>query len=135
MEVKIPKDIQSYHESVFFGLSWRQFFCSGVAVGTAVGLYFLSRGVLGKETASWLCLIGAAPFAAAGFFSYNGLTLEKFLWTVFKSEVLYSARRVYCAENYYYQLLTAKAPKKRQKKKTEKRSEKARKARRKTNEK
>jgi len=112
MEVKIPKDIYSYHESVFFGLSWRQFFCSALAVGTAVGLYFLTRNVLGKETASWLCLIGAAPFAAAGFFSYNGLTLEKFLWTVFKSEVLFSARRVYRAENYYHQLLTAQNQKK-----------------------
>ncbi|RKJ45737.1 PrgI family protein, partial [Butyricicoccus sp. 1XD8-22] len=101
MEVKIPKEIQSYHESVFFGLSARQFFCSALAVAAAVGIYFLARGVLGRETASWLCLIGAAPFAAAGFFSYNGLMLEKFLWTVFKSEVLFSARRVYRAENYY----------------------------------
>ena len=116
MEVKIPKEIQSYHESVFFGLSWRQFFCSALAIGTAVGLYFLTRGVLGKETASWLCLIGAAPFAAAGFFSYNGLMLETFLWTVFKSEVLFSARRVYRAENYYYQLLIAQNQKNRSKK-------------------
>lgn len=105
MEIKIPKEIQSYHENMFFGLSVRQFFCSAAAVAAAVGLYFLTRGVFGKETASWLCLIGAAPFAAAGFFSYNGLTLEKFLWTVFKSEVLFSKRRVYRAENYYYQLL------------------------------
>ncbi len=116
MEIKIPKEIQSYHESVFFGLSARQFFCSITAVGTAVGLYFLTRGVLGKETASWLCLIGAAPFAAAGFFSYNGLMLEKFLWTVFKSEVLFSARRVYRAENYYYQLLITQNQKNRSKK-------------------
>ena len=116
MEVKIPKEIQSYHERVFFGLSWRQFFCSALAIGTAVGLYFLARGVLGKETASWLCLIGAAPFAAAGFFSYNGLMLETFLWTVFKSEVLFSARRVYRAENYYYQLLIAQNQKNRSKK-------------------
>lgn len=120
MEVKIPKDIHSYHESVFFGLSWRQFFCSALAVGTAVGLYFLTRNALGRETASWLCLIGAAPFAAAGFFSYNGLTLEKFLWTVFKSEVLFSARRIYRAENYYYQLLTVQNQKKRNVKHTRK---------------
>lgn len=116
MEIKIPKEIQSYHESVFFGLSTRQFFCSAAAVGMAVGLYFLTRSVFGKETASWLCLIGAAPFAAAGFFSYNGLTLEKFLWTVFKSEVLFSKRRVYRSENYYYQLLTAQNQKIKRKK-------------------
>jgi len=120
MEVKIPKEIQSYHESVFFGLSWRQFLCSMLAVGAAVGLYFLTRDMFGKETASWLCLIGAAPFAAAGFFHYNGLPLEKFLWVVFKSQVLFSHRRLYHAENYYYELWKAQNRKKGRKKNTQK---------------
>lgn len=113
MEIKIPKEIESYRESVFFGLSSRQFFCSLLAVGTAGGMYFLSRPALGRETASWICLVGAAPFAAAGFFHYNGLPLEKFLWTVFKSEVLFTHRRVYRAENYYYILLQAQTRKRR----------------------
>lgn len=113
MEIKIPKEIESYRESVFFGLSSRQFFCSLLAVGAAVGIYFLSRPAFGRETASWICLVGAAPFAAAGFFHYNGLPLEKFLWTVFKSEVLFSHRRVYRAENYYYILLQAQTRKRR----------------------
>ena len=36
----INKEIKDYHESLFFGLSVRQFACSLVAVGTAVGIYF-----------------------------------------------------------------------------------------------
>lgn len=40
--------------------------------------YLLLGPVAGKETASWVCILAAAPVAVAGFFSYNGLTLEQF---------------------------------------------------------
>ena len=40
MEIKVPKEVRQYHESIFFGLSLRQFGCSLAAVGAAVGLYF-----------------------------------------------------------------------------------------------
>jgi hypothetical protein len=42
----------------------------------------------GIETVSWVCILGAAPVAAAGFFHFNGLNLEQYLWAVFKSEWL-----------------------------------------------
>ena len=45
--------------------------------------------------------MGATPIAAAGFFHYNGLTLEKFLWAWFKSEFLMAGNRVWRSENYY----------------------------------
>ena len=80
MEIKINKEIRSYKETVYFGLTARQLICSLLAVGTTVGLYFALRGVLDRETLGWLCIVGAAPMAAAGFFHYNGLTLEQFLW-------------------------------------------------------
>ena len=41
MEVKINKEIRDYTEAIFFGLSLRQFIFSGLACGSAVGLYFL----------------------------------------------------------------------------------------------
>jgi len=107
MEIKINREVRTYRETIFFGLSARQFFCSLGAVGVAVGLYFLLKEGLGKETTSWVCMLGAAPFAAAGFFSHNGLTLEKFLWAAFKTEVLYNRRRLYKSENQYAQLLNA----------------------------
>ena len=46
----------------------RQFICSVLAVAAAVGMYFGLKDILGKETVSWLCIVGAAPIAAAGFF-------------------------------------------------------------------
>jgi hypothetical protein len=105
MEIKINREVRTYHETIFFGLSARQFFCSLGAVGVAVGLYFLLKNTLSKETTSWICMLGAAPFAAAGFFSHNGLTLEKFLWEVFETEVLRGGRRLYNSENQYAELL------------------------------
>ena len=101
MEIKINKEIRNYKETIFFGLSLRQFICSVLAVGAAVALYFCLHGILGQETVSWVCIVGAAPIAAAGFFHYNGLTLEKFLWAWFKSEFLMAGNRVWKSENYY----------------------------------
>lgn len=101
MEIKINKEIRNYKETLFFGLSARQFACSLLAVGVAVALYFALRNVLDRETVSWLCIVGAAPVAVAGFFKYNGMTLEKFVWAFIKSEFLMAGNRVWKSENYY----------------------------------
>ena len=66
MEIKIPKEVHQHRETIFFGLSTRQFLCSVLAVGAAVGVYFALKGIVGRETASWLCILVAAPAAAAG---------------------------------------------------------------------
>ena len=88
MEVKINKDIREFSESVFLGLSVRQLVFSALAIGVAVLLYFTLRSSLGTETVSWLCILGAAPFAAMGFVRYHGMSAERLLWTFFRSEVL-----------------------------------------------
>lgn len=108
IEVKIPKEIRQYKESIFFGLSARQFFCTILAVGIAAGVYLLFGPVIGRETASWLCIVLAAPAAMAGFFSYNGMNFEQFLWAVIKSEVLYAGERRYIAENIHYKCFNRK---------------------------
>lgn len=77
MEVKINREIRNYTESIFFGLSLRQFFFSILACGVAVILYFILKEYLGIETLSWICILGASPFAAIGFISYNGMPAEK----------------------------------------------------------
>lgn len=105
MEVKIPKEIRDYQESVFFGLSFRQFFCSVMAVGTAVGLYFWLNPLLGTEMTGWMCIFGAAPFAACGFFRYHGMTAEQFAWAFIKSEVLYPKKLVFKSNSLYYKTM------------------------------
>ena len=56
IEVKVPKEIRDYQESIFFGLSTRQFLCSLLAVGVAVGLYFGLRSFVGREEVGWICI-------------------------------------------------------------------------------
>lgn len=103
MEIRINKEIKDYHESLFMGLSMRQFMCSLGAVGAAVGIYFGLSNVLDKETVSWLCIVCAAPLAAAGFFNYNGMNFEQFLVAYIYSEFLCSGVRTYQSENYIYE--------------------------------
>ena len=88
MEIKINKEIRDYTESIFFGLSIRQLVFSFLAIGVAVLLYFSLRSSLGTETVSWVCILGAAPFAAMGFVSYHGMTAEQLFWAFLKSEAL-----------------------------------------------
>lgn len=105
MEVKINKEIRNYTESMFFGLSLRQFIFSFLAVGVAVGLYFLLRPHFGTETLSWMCILGAAPFAVMGFVKYNGMTAEQFVWAWFKSEFMTPKKLMFLPENFYYETL------------------------------
>lgn len=105
MEVKINREIRDYTESMFFGLSFRQFVFSLIACVVAVGLYFLLRPYVGMETVSWMCVLGAAPFAALGFFRYHGMTAEQFLWAWIKSEILIPKRLIFRPENIYYETM------------------------------
>ncbi len=98
----MPKEIRDYQESIFFGLSTRQFICSLLAVGVAVGLYFGLRPLIGSEEVGWMCILGAAPFAACGFFKYHGMTAEQAAWAWFKSEFLYPKKLVFKSASLYF---------------------------------
>ena len=104
MEIRINKEIKDYHESLFFALSARQFICSVAAVGAAVGVYFGLKDIVGKEMVSWLCVVCAAPLAAAGFFKYNGMQLEEFITAWFRSEFICAGVRTFKSENILYNI-------------------------------
>lgn len=105
MEVRINREIRDYTESMFFGLSLRQFFFSVLACGVAVGIYFGLRPLLGLETTSWLCIVAAFPFAAIGFLKYNGMTAEKFIWAWIKSTFLMPKVLTFGNTNFYYSII------------------------------
>lgn len=108
MEVKINKEIREYTESIYFGLSLRQFIFSVLACIMAVILYFILKPYFGIETLSWACILGAAPFAAIGFIKYNGMNAEEFIWAFIKSEILTPKKLTFSPINYYYELITNK---------------------------
>src|SRR5574344_1038231 len=105
MEVKINREIRNYTESMFFGLSLRQFVFSICACAVAVGLYFVLKPYVGTETVSWMCILGAAPFAAIGFIKYNGMTAEQFVAAWIKSEFLTPKELTFQSTNTYYELM------------------------------
>lgn len=108
IEIKIPKEISEYQETVFFGLSLRQFVCSLLAVAAAVGLYFLLDHAVGSEIAGWASILGAAPFAACGFVHYHGMTAEQTLATILRSEAFTPRRLVFKGENLYHSALAGR---------------------------
>lgn len=105
MEIKVNKEIRDYTESIFFGLSLRQFIFSAMACGVAILLYFLLRGHLGIETLSWICILGAIPFGVLGFIKYNGMNAEEFVIAWIKSEILLPSVLLFKPENIYYEML------------------------------
>ena len=105
MEVKINREIRNYTESMFFGLSLRQFIFSALACAVAVVIYFLLSPYVGTETVSWMCILAASPFAALGFVKYNGMTAEKFIYAWIKSEFLMPKKLLFHSTNTYYEIM------------------------------
>jgi hypothetical protein len=105
MEIKINREVRDYQEAIFFGLNLRQLIFSVLAIGVAVGIYFGLKDIMGTETVSWLCILGAIPFGALGFLKYNGMPAEQFIAAYIKSEFLMPKHLLFESENFYYKAL------------------------------
>ena len=68
-------------------------------------LNFLLRPRFGTETLSWVCILGAFPFAAMGFIKYNGMTAEQFVWAWIKSEFLMPKKLMFLPDNLYFEAM------------------------------
>ena len=112
LEVKINREIRNYTESMFFGLSMRQCVFTVLGAGVAILLYFVFKPYVGTETVSWMCILGAAPFAAMGFVTYHGMTAEQFVWAWLRSEVLEPKVLHFQPNNIYYEALKPELEKK-----------------------
>lgn len=106
-EIKINKEIRDYTESIFFGLSLRQSIFSIIACIIACGLYFLCKDRLGTEMTSWLCMLGAAPFAALGFIRFQGMYTEDIVKTALYSFLLSSTNLINKPFNLYEELFNS----------------------------
>ena len=107
LEIKINKEIRDYQESIFMGLSLRQFIFAVLAVGVAIGVYFGLRNVLGTETVSWLCVVAAFPFAILGFVKYHGMNAEQFIRAYIQSEFLMPKQLTSKPTNLYASILSS----------------------------
>lgn len=102
MEIKINSEIKTYNETMFLGLSVRQFLFAILACGAAVGIYFGCRSFMGTEALSWLCMLGAAPFAVLGFIKYNGMSAEQLAKAWIRSEILMPKYLTFTGKNEHY---------------------------------
>lgn len=100
-EIKINKEIRDYTESILLGLSLRQTIFSILACG----LYFLFKERFGTEVSSWLCMLGAAPFAALGFIRFQGMYTEDIVKMAISSFVLSTRNLINVPFNLYYEIL------------------------------
>ena len=105
MEVKVNREIRNYSETIYFGLTLRQFIFSVLSCLMAVFLFFQFRDKLNTEILSWICIIGASPFAALVFVNYNGMTAEKAIYAWFKSEVKMPKKLLFKNTNIYYSMM------------------------------
>ena len=122
MEVRINREIREYTESMFFGLTMRQFIFTCLAIAVSIISYFLLKPLIGIEAVSWVCMLAAVPFAVLGFVRYNGTPAEKFIWAWIKSEILMPKHLCFGNSNLYMELLSgAERDKQRQKKKRKRR--------------
>lgn len=74
-------------------------------MAVALGVYFGLRPVLGTGEIGWVCVLAAFPFALCGFFQYNGMTFEKFILALIRSELIYPKRLVFKSDNLYVKAL------------------------------
>ena len=105
MEVRINHEIREYTESMFFGLTMRQFIFTCLAVAASILSYFFLKPLIGIEAVSWVCMLAAVPFAVLGFVRYNGMSAEKFIWAWIKSELLIPKKLCYGNNNMYRVLM------------------------------
>ena len=65
------------------------------------------KGLQVRKRGQELCLLAAAPVAIAGFFHYNGMTLEQFLWAFIKSEILCAGPRRFDSVNLHEEVFAS----------------------------
>ena len=100
MEVKIPKEIRKYTESIFMGMNLKQCIICGIAIALAVPIFIILRPKIGLEPASWICLIIVAPIGATAFVKINNLPLLEYViafikWYLTSKHLVYQQKNAY----------------------------------------
>lgn len=128
IEIRIPKEIRTYKEKLFFGLNLRQLICTLIAIIINVPLYWFGKDYVGADTASWIVIFIAMPLFMIGYFNYNGMTFEQFIKSVIQHEIIYPQKRKYVTVNMFELLTNVKEKEEKARavifKKREKRKEK-----------
>jgi hypothetical protein len=100
-EVKIPKEIKDYKEKIFLNLSIRQAlsFTLGMFVVVPFFVYSVYKLKWDADLVGWLAIIIGIPLFSIGFFTYKGMSMEKFIFQLIKTSFIYPVKRYYRKRN------------------------------------
>ena len=104
MERDIPNEIRDYKEGIAAGLTLKQILSIALALGLALGFYYLG-GRVSYILALLGFMLGAAVPILFGFFKFNGLTTLQFLRVVWKGYVISPTLRLWKSEIIDYAYL------------------------------
>ena len=103
IEIRIPKEIKNYREKLFFGLTLRQSICTAIALLICVPIYIFGNRFLPQEAISWVVILIAVPLMFTGFFRYNDMAFEQFVYEVIRFHTS-PQQRIYSYESPYMEL-------------------------------
>ena len=101
IEIKIPKEINTYEAKFIGPFSLRQSVCLLITLPSCVLLYNLLKPYIPFDLVGFVCLVPASIAFLFGWFKPYGMKFEKFLKGVFVSAFLAPSKRKYKTENYY----------------------------------
>lgn len=104
ISVAVPKDLSGIKTKVALNLTKRQIICFGAAAVTGIPLYFLSKGVIGTQAASFIMVGVMLPFFFLGTYEKDGFPAEKILYFMLRQKILTPGIRPYKSENLYRKL-------------------------------
>ena len=104
ISVPVPKDLSGIKTKVALNLTKRQIICFSGAAITGVPLYFLTKGVLGKQAAALIMVGVMLPFFFLAMYERDGFPAEKLLYFMIRQKMLTPGIRPYKSENLYEQL-------------------------------
>ena len=103
-EVKINKDILKYNEQIVMGLSLKQTISGAAAMIAAALIFFFTHKSLGNDISVILCAVVAAPIAAVGFVTFNGMTFIELCVAVFQHYMLPN-RLFFRSKSFYKEII------------------------------
>ncbi|MDE6663114.1 MAG: PrgI family protein [Lachnospiraceae bacterium] len=104
ISVSVPKNLSGIKTKVALNLTKRQIICFGAAAVTGIPLYFLTKGVIGTQAASFIMVGVMLPFFFLGTYEKDGFPAEKILYFMLRQKILTPGIRPYKSENLYRKL-------------------------------
>lgn len=104
-EVRMPREIKSYKEKIWMGLTARQLICVGLAIVICVPTFLIGRNYLSDDMMGYIIFGIAGIFAFFGWYQKNGLTAEQYVITIYKYTFVDPKRRVFATKTKLHTVL------------------------------